>query len=127
MLLLMIVMGFVFMLLSIKNVDDDKKSVPCLVISLLFFFASVIGASDWVASAGIEEHEAENQRIYEVIESQMSSTKDKSLNQVEQMFLEKQVELYIENQQLIQEKRESREVKNSFLYWGLFPFTNIQQ
>ena len=70
MLILMVVMGFVFMLLSIKNVDDDKKSVPCLVVSLLLFFASVIGASDWVASAGIEELEAENQRIYEVIESQ---------------------------------------------------------
>ena len=70
----------------------------------------------------IDVLEAENQRIYEVIESQMSSTKDKSLNQVEQMFLEKQVELYIENQQLIQEKRESREVQNSLLYWGLFPF-----
>ena len=74
----------------------------------------------------IDVLEAENQRIYKVIESQMSSTKDKSLNQVEQMFLEKQVELYIENQQLIQEKRESNEVHHSLLYWGLFPFTNIQ-
>ena len=77
--------------------------------------------------AKIDVLEAENQRIYEIIKSQMSSTKDKSLNEVEQMFLEKQVELYIENQQLIQQKRESREVQNSLLYWGLFPFTDIQQ
>lgn len=77
--------------------------------------------------AKIDVLEAENQRIYEIIKSQMSSTKDKSLNEVEQIFLEKQVELYIENQQLIQQKRESREVQNSLLYWGLFPFTDIQQ
>ena len=75
----------------------------------------------------IDVLEAENQRIYEVIESHISSTNDKSLNQVEQMFLEKQVELYIENQQLIQEKRESREVQHSLWYWGLFPFTDTQQ
>lgn len=78
----------------------------------------------YVPAKEIDVLEAENQRIYEVIESQMkSSTKDKSLNLVEQMFLEKQVELYIKNQQLIHEKRESREIQNSFLYWGLlFPF-----
>ena len=75
----------------------------------------------------IDVLEAENQRIYEIIESQMSSTKDKSLNHVEQVFLEKQIELYIDNQQLIQEKRECREVQSSLLYWGLFPFTDIQQ
>ena len=75
----------------------------------------------------IDVLEAENQKIYEIIESQMSSTKDKSLNQVEQVFLEKQIELYIDNQQLIQEKRECREVQSSLLYWGLFPFTDIQQ
>lgn len=76
----------------------------------------------YVPAEEIDVLEAENQRIYEIIESQMSSTKDKSLNQVEQMFLESQVELYIKNQQLIQEKRESREIQNSLLYWGLFPF-----
>ncbi len=77
--------------------------------------------------AKIDVLEAENQRIYEIIKSQMSSTKDKSLNEVEQMFVDKQVELYIDNQRLIQEKRESREVQNSLLFWGLFPFTDIQQ
>ena len=95
-----------------------------IIMSIVVIVVVVI---TYVPAKEIDVLEAENQRIYEVIESQMSSTKDKSLNQVEQMFLEKQVELYIENQQLIQEKRESREVQNSFLYWGLFPFTDIQQ
>ena len=95
-----------------------------IIMSIVVIVGVVI---TYVPAKEIDVLEAENQRIYEVIESQMSSTKDKSLNQVEQMFLEKQVELYIENQQLIQEKRESREVQNSLLYWGLFPFTDIQQ
>ena len=88
----------------------------------------VVAGISYVPAKEIDVLEAENQRIYEVIESQMkSSTKDKSLNLVEQMFLEEQVELYIKNQQLIHEKRESREIQNSFFYWGLFPFTDIQQ
>ena len=95
-----------------------------IIMSIVVIGGVVIG---YVPAKEIDVLEAENQRIYEVIESQMSSAKDKSLNQVEQMFLEKQVELYIENQQLIQQKRESNEVQHSLWYWGLFPFTDIQQ
>ena len=95
-----------------------------IIMSIIVIVGVVIA---YVPAKEIDVLEAENQRIYEIIEVQMFSTKDKSLNQVEQMFLEKQVELYIENQQLIQEKRESREVQHSLLYWGLFPFTDTQQ
>lgn len=95
-----------------------------IIMSIVVIGVVVI---DYVPAKEIDVLEAENQRIYEVIESYISSAKDKSLNQVEQMFLDKQVELYIDNQQLIHEKRESREIQNSFLYWGLFPFTDIQQ
>ena len=95
-----------------------------IIMSIVVIGVVVI---DYVPAKEIDVLEAENQRIYEVIESQMSSAKDKSLNQVEQIFLEKQVELSIDNQQLIQEKRESRAVQSSFLFWGLFPFTDTQQ
>ena len=95
-----------------------------IIMSIIVIVGVVIA---YVPAKEIDVLEAENQRIYEVIESHISSTNYKSLNQVEQMFLEKQVELYIENQQLIQEKRESREVQHSLLYWGLFPFTDTQQ
>lgn len=95
-----------------------------IIMSIVVIGVVVI---DYVPAKEIDVLEAENQRIYEDIESHISSAKDKSLNQVEQMFLEKQVELYIENQQLIQQKRESNEIQHSFLYWGLFPFTDIPQ
>ncbi len=95
-----------------------------IIMSIIVIGGVVIG---YVPAKEIDVLEAENQRIYEVIESHISSTNDKSLNKVEQMFLEKQVELYIDNQQLIQEKRESRAVQSSLLFWGLFPFTDIQQ
>ena len=95
-----------------------------IIMSIVVIVGVVIA---YVPAKEIDVLEAENQRIYEVIESHISSTNYKSVNQVEQMFLEKQVELYIENQQLIQEKRESREVQHSLLYWGLFPFTDIPQ
>ena len=76
--------------------------VVVIIISILVIVGVVMS---YKSAKEIDVLEAENQRIYEIIESQMSSTKDKSLNQVEQMFLEKQIELYIDNQQLIQKKK----------------------
>ena len=113
MLLLMVVMGFVFVLLYIKK--ENENSVPCLVGSCVFgvgiFFllcASVIGASSWVASAGIEELEEENQIIYELIEPRLTSTDDEYSNEMEQLFWNSQVERYISNQQIIAEKKEEQ-------------------
>ena len=100
-----------------------ESEVPYVVLVIIMSILVIVSVVMYYKPAKeIDVLEAENQRIYEIIEVQMFSTKDKSLNQVEQMFLEKQVELYIKNQQLIQEKRESREIQNSLLYWGLFPF-----
>ena len=113
MLMLMVVFGFVLMLLCIKKEDDN--SVPCLVGTCVFglgivllFFATVIGASAWVASAGIEELEEENQIIYELIEPRLTSTDDEYSNEMEQLFWNSQVERYISNQQIIAEKKEDQ-------------------
>ena len=73
--------------------------VVVIIISILVIVGVVVR---YELAKKIDVLEAENQRIYEIIESQMFSTKDKSLKQVEQMFLEKQVELYNNNQQFIQ-------------------------
>ena len=112
MLMLMVVVGFVFMLLYIKKGDD---SVPCLVGTcvfalgiLLLFCTSVIGASSWVASADIEELEEENKIIYELIEPRLTSTDDEYFNETEQLFWNSQVERYISNQQIIAEKKEDQ-------------------
>ena len=113
MLILMVVVGFVVMLLSIKK--EDCNSVPffvgtCVFVSgiILLFFATVIGASSWVASAGIEELEEENQIIYELIEPRLTSTDDEYSNEMEQLFWNSQVERYISNQQIIAEKKEEQ-------------------
>ena len=113
MLLLMVVFGFVVMLLCIKK--EDVNSVPCLVGMcvfalgiLLLFFASIIGASAWVASAGIEELEEENKIIYELIEPRLTSTDDEFCNETEQLFWNSQVERYISNQQIIAQKKEDQ-------------------
>ena len=113
MLILMVVMGFVIMLLCMKK--EDVNSVPCLVGMCVFalgihllFFASIIGASAWVASAGIEELEEENQIIYELIEPRLTSTDDEYSNETEQLFWNSQVERYISNQQIIAEKKEEQ-------------------
>ena len=113
MLLLMVVFGFVVMLLYMKKEDDN--SVPGLVGMcvfalgiLLLFFASILGASAWVASAGIEELEEENKIIYELIEPRLTSTDDEYLNETEQLFWNSQVERYISNQQIIAEKKEEQ-------------------
>ena len=113
MLLLMVVVGFVVMLLYMKK--EDGNSVPffvgtCVFISgiILLFFATVIGASAWVASAGIEELEEENQIIYELIEPRLTSTDDEYSNEMEQLFWNSQVERYISNQQIIAEKKEDQ-------------------
>ena len=110
MLILMVVVGFVFMLLYIKKENDN--TVPFLIGTCVFalgiillFFASVIGASAWVASAGIEELEEENKIIYELIEPRLTSTDDEYSNETEQLFWNSQVERYISNQQLIAEKK----------------------
>ena len=110
MLILMVVVGFVFMLLYIKKENDN--TVPFLIGTCVFalgiillFFASVIGASAWVASAGIEELEEENKIIYELIETRLTSTDDEYSNETEQLFWNSQVERYISNQQLIAEKK----------------------
>ena len=113
MLILMVVVGFVFMLLYIKKENDN--TVPFLIGTCVFalgiillFFASVIGASAWVASAGIEELEEENKIIYELIEPQLTSTDDEYSNEMEQLFWNSQVERYISNQQIIAEKKEDQ-------------------
>ena len=113
MLILMVVVGFVVMLLYIKK--ENENSVPCLVGSCVFglgifllFFASVIGASAWVASAGIEELEEENKIIYQLIEPRLTSTDDEFCNETEQLFWNSQVERYISNQQIIAEKKEEQ-------------------
>ena len=113
MLILMVVVGFVLMLLCIKKEDDN--SVPFFVGTCVFalgiiilFFASVIGASAWVASAGIEELEEENKIIYELIEPRLTSTDDEYSNEMEQLFWNSQVERYISNQQIIAEKKEDQ-------------------
>ena len=113
MLILMVVVGFVVMLLSIKK--EDCNSVPffvgtCVFVSgiILLFFATVIGASAWVASAGIEELEEENQIIYELIEPRLTSTDDEYSNEMEQLFWNSQVERYISNQQIIAQKKEDQ-------------------
>lgn len=113
MLILMVVFGFVLMLFYLKKEDDN--SVPCLVGTCVFglgivllFFATVIGASAWVASAGIEELEEENQIIYELIEPRLTSTDDEYSNEMEQLFWNSQVERYISNQQIIAEKKEDQ-------------------
>ena len=113
MLLLMVVFGFVLMLLYMKKEDDN--SVPGLVGTwvfglgiILLFVVSLLGASAWVASAGIEELEEENQIIYELIESRLTSTDDEYFNETEQLFWNSQVERYISNQQIIAEKKEDQ-------------------
>ena len=113
MLILMVVFGFVLMLFYLKKEDDN--SVPCLVGTCVFglgiillFFASIIGASAWVARAGIEELEEENQIIYELIEPRLTSTDDEYSNEMEQLFWNSQVERYISNQQIIAEKKEDQ-------------------
>ena len=113
MLILMVVFGFVVMLLCIKKEDDN--SVPFLVGTCVFalgivilFFASVMGVSAWVASAGIEELEEENQIIYELIEPRLTSIDDEYSNETEQLFWNSQVERYISNQQIIAEKKEDQ-------------------
>ena len=113
MLLLMVVVGFVVMLLYMKKEDDN--SVPGLVGtwvfglgSILLFVVSLLGASAWVASAGIEELEEENQIIYELIEPRLTSTDDEYSNEMEQLFWNSQVERYISNQQIIAEKKEDQ-------------------
>ena len=113
MLLLMVVVGFVVMLLYMKKEDDN--SVPGLVGTwvfglgiILLFVVSLLGASAWVASAGIEELEEENQIIYELIEPRLTSTDDEYSNETEQLFWNSQVERYISNQQIIAEKKEDQ-------------------
>ena len=113
MLLLMVVVGFVFVLFYMTKEKDN--SVPCLVGTCVFglgiillFFASIIGASAWVASAGIEELKEENQIIYELIEPRLTSTDDEYSNEMEQLFWNSQVERYISNQQIIAEKKEDQ-------------------
>ena len=113
MLLLMVVFGFVLMLLYMKKEDDN--SVPGLVGTwvfglgiILLFVVSLLGASAWVASAGIEELEEENQIIYELIEPRLTSTDDEYSNEMEQLFWNSQVERYISNQQIIAEKKEDQ-------------------
>ena len=113
MLLLMVVFGFVVMLLYMKKEDDN--SVPGLVGTwvfglgiILLFVVSLLGASAWVASAGIEELEEENKIIYELIEPRLTSTDDEYLNETEQLFWNSQVERYISNQQIIAEKKEEQ-------------------
>lgn len=113
MLLLMVVFGFVLMLLYMKKEDDN--SVPGLVGTCVFglgiillFVVSLLGASAWVASAGIEELEEENQIIYELIEPRLTSTDDEYFNETEQLFWNSQVERYISNQQIIAEKKEEQ-------------------
>ena len=90
MLILMVVFGFVLMLLYMN------------------FVVSLLGASAWVASAGIEDLEEENQIIYELIEPRLTSTDDENSNEMEQLFLKSQVERYISNQQIIAEKKEDQ-------------------
>ena len=101
------------MLFYLKKENDN--SVPCLVGACVFglgivilFFASVMGVSAWVASAGIEELEEENQIIYELIEPRLTSTDDEYSNETEQLFWNSQVERYISNQQIIAEKKEDQ-------------------
>ena len=113
MLILMVVFGFVLMLFYLNKENDN--SVPCLVGACVFgigivllFCASVIGASSWVASAGIEELEEENKIIYELIEPRLTSTDDEYSNEMEQLFWNSQVERYISNQQTIAEKKEEQ-------------------
>ena len=113
MLLLTVVVGFVVMLLYMKKEDDN--SVPGLVGtwvfglgSILLFVVSLLGASAWVASAGIEELEEENKIIYELIEPRLTSTDDEYFNETEQLFWNSQVERYISNQQIIAEKKEEQ-------------------
>ena len=113
MLLLMVVFGFVLMLLYMKKEDDN--SVPGLVGTwvfglgiILLFVVSLLGASAWVASAGIEELEEENQIIYELIEPRLTSTDDEYFNETEQLFWNSQVERYISNQQIMAEKKEDQ-------------------
>ena len=113
MLILMVVFGFVLMLFYLTKENDN--SVPCLVGACVFglgivllFFATVIGASSWVASAGIEELEEENKIIYELIEPRLTSTDDEYSNEMEQLFWNSQVERYISNQQTIAEKKEEQ-------------------
>ena len=113
MLLLTVVVGFVVMLLYMKKEDDN--SVPGLVGtwvfglgSILLFVVSLLGASAWVASAGIEELEEENKIIYELIEPRLTSTDDEYSNEMEQLFWNSQVERYISNQQIIAEKKEDQ-------------------
>lgn len=113
MLILMVVVGFVFMLLYMKKEDDN--SVPGLVGTgvfvlgiILLFVVSLLGASAWVASAGIEELEEENKIIYQLIEPRLTSTDDEYFNETEQLFWNSQVERYISNQQIIAEKKEDQ-------------------
>ena len=113
MLILMVVFGFVLMLLYMKKENDN--SVPGLVGTwvfglgiILLFVVSLLGASAWVASAGIEELEEENQIIYELIEPRLTSTDDEYFNETEQLFWNSQVERYISNQQIIAEKKEDQ-------------------
>jgi len=112
-LMLMVVFGFVLMLLYMKKENDN--SVPGLVGTCVFglgiillFVVSLLGASAWVASAGIEELEEENQIIYELIEPRLTSTDDEYFNETEQLFWNSQVERYISNQQIIAEKKEDQ-------------------
>ena len=111
MLMLMVVFGFVLMLLYMKKENDN--SVPGLVgtcvfgLGIILLFV-VLGASAWVASAGIEELEEENQIIYELIEPRLTSTDDEYFNETEQLFWNSQVERYISNQQIIAEKKEDQ-------------------
>lgn len=94
---------------------EDDNSVPGLVGTwvfglgiILLFVVSLLGASAWVASAGIEELEEENQIIYELIEPRLTSTDDEYSNETEQLFWNSQVERYISNQQIIAEKKEDQ-------------------
>ncbi len=113
MLMLMVVFGFVLMLFYLKKENDN--SVPCLVGTCVFglgivllFVVSLLGASAWVASAGIEKLEEENKIIYELIEPRLTSTDDEYFNETEQLFWNSQVERYISNQQIIAEKKEDQ-------------------
>ena len=125
MLLLMVVFGFVLMLLYMKKEDDN--SVPGLVGTwvfglgiILLFVVSLLGASAWVASAGIEELEEENQIIYELIEPRLTSTDDEYSNETEQLFWNSQVERYISNQQIIAEKKEDQSLLGMIRFLILF-------